>query len=265
VLPGIAQRRVRWCVSVRRLLLAVVLLGLALTRAVPSSTLVAAPVKLFHAAGTSTNWSGYAVRGATFTHVRASWIEPTVTCPSGQVAASAFWVGIDGYTAASTTLQQIGTDADCNGLHEPAYYPWFEIVPASSEPLPVRDRVRPGDKLSAAVTGTGTTYTLALKDLTAGWNFTTQQNAPQALDSSAEWVAEAPSTCNRFSCRTLPLADFGKVSFTNAAATADARTQSISGFTDDSIVMVTQNGATEARPSALLAGGTAFGVSWSRA
>ena len=39
--------------------------------------------------------------------------------------------------------------------------------------------------------------------------------------SSAEWIAEAPSTCSQglSSCTPLPLADFGTVQFTSASAT----------------------------------------------
>jgi hypothetical protein len=38
-------------------------------------------------------------------------------------------------------------------------------------------------------------------------------------DTSAEWIAEAPSDCaNANSCRTLPLADFGSTSFNAAKA-----------------------------------------------
>ena len=59
---------------------------------------------------TSTNWSGYAVAGGTYTTVTASWVQPAVTC-SG-TAYSSFWVGIDGDT--SNTVEQTGTEADCS-------------------------------------------------------------------------------------------------------------------------------------------------------
>src|SRR4051794_32080572 len=60
---------------------------------------------------TSSNWSGYAVTGGTYTSVSASWTEPSVSC-SG-TAYSSFWVGLDGDT--SSTVEQTGTDADCSG------------------------------------------------------------------------------------------------------------------------------------------------------
>jgi hypothetical protein len=46
--------------------------------------------------------------------------------------------------------------------------------------------------------------------------------------SSAEWIAEAPSASTRFGTQVLPLADFGKVTFSSATATADGHTGSIS-------------------------------------
>ena len=47
--------------------------------------------------------------------------------------------------------------------------------------------------------------------------------------SSAEWIAEAPSAESQDSSyQVLPLADFGKVTFTNASATSDGHTGTIS-------------------------------------
>src|SRR5262249_48179989 len=78
---------------------------------------------------TSTNWSGYAVTASSgaVSDVKASWVVPAVqgNCPSTNQYAS-FWVGIDGYS--SNTVEQIGTDSDCqNG--QPVYYVWYEFYP----------------------------------------------------------------------------------------------------------------------------------------
>jgi Peptidase A4 family len=67
----------------------------------------------------STNWSGYAVTGASFTHAAGSWIVPTVNCSKTPNTFAAFWVGIDGWT--SSTVEQTGTDSDCSGS-SPSYY-----------------------------------------------------------------------------------------------------------------------------------------------
>src|SRR5689334_9151091 len=73
---------------------------------------------------TSTNWSGYSVTGAngSVNDVKGTWTVPSVVnCTSANQYAS-FWIGIDGYE--SNTVEQIGTDSDCqNG--SPTYYAWF--------------------------------------------------------------------------------------------------------------------------------------------
>jgi hypothetical protein len=93
---------------------------------------------------------------------------------------------------------------------------------------------------------------------------------------SAEWIVEAPSGCSADnSCRTLPLADFGTVSFSGArATTAKGRRASISrGPWGTSRITLAPAGrayvangvAGEAKPSALSAGGSSFEVAYSRA
>src|SRR5664280_96767 len=64
---------------------------------------------------TSENWSGYLVTGATgsVTDIKGSWIVPAVTCSSSGKAYSHFWVGIDGGSSDSSTVEQIGTGSDC--------------------------------------------------------------------------------------------------------------------------------------------------------
>jgi hypothetical protein len=214
--------------SVRRRLLLVLVLGTLVVPAVSTSPMSNVPIlnaRIAPATGTSANWAGYAAWGVSFTDVRASWKQPSVQCVSSAPQASSFWVGLDGYLPTSTSVEQIGTDSDCNKLNRRHYYGWYEVVPAPSVPLPAQDAVHAGDTMSAEVRVVGAVYTLALKDWTAGWHFSTRQTSTAAQDSSAEWVAEAPSTCSPFSCRVMPLADFGTVTFTNAAATATATTQ----------------------------------------
>ncbi len=256
-------------VSVRRLLLVLLVLGTPVVPAVTTPPVAYTPIlnaRIVHATGTSANWAGYAASGVTFTDVRASWTQPSVKCLSSAPQASSFWVGLDGFAPTSTSVEQIGTDSDCNGLHRPQYYSWYEVVPAPSVPLPAKDAVHAGDTMSANVSGVGTVYTLELRDWTAGWHFSTQQTSTAGQHSSAEWVAEAPSTCSRFFCRVMPLADFGTVTFTNAAATATTTMQpsTISAFSHDQIVMVTGSGLPKARPSTLTNKGTKFTVGWVR-
>ena len=118
-------------------------------------------------------------------------MEPTGTCTSRRSAQySSFWVGLDGFN--SNSVEQTGTDVDCNG-RTPVYYGWYEMYPAN--PVNYTNTVRPGDHFSASVTFTGTeTYTLVLTDSTQGWTHTTVKNQTGLTRSSAEVITEAPSS-----------------------------------------------------------------------
>jgi len=266
---------------VKRFLVLAVLLGLVAASAAAGGS--ASPVD--HAPrikgstnSTSTNWSGYAVTGATFTDVKGSWIQPAANCSSStavptngkgtgnghgnghggggggksQSTYSSFWVGLDGYS--SNTVEQTGTDADCSGT-TPVYYGWYEFYPAF--PVNFSNPVLPGDVINAEVSVSGGTVTITLQDVTQKWTQQkTQANAGYAL-SSAEWIAEAPS-----SGQVLPLADFGTVTFSGAGATGDGKTGSITAFTSDPLTMVTSSGQTKAAPGGLNNRGDSFSVTW---
>jgi hypothetical protein len=78
----------------------------------------------------SSNWSGYAVLGSSFTSARGSWVVPIAVCTgaSGDEYAAS-WVGLDGYS--SNSVEQTGTDFDCDGT-TPSYYAWYEFYPNPS-------------------------------------------------------------------------------------------------------------------------------------
>src|SRR5437016_6302582 len=206
----------------------------------------------------STNWSGYADYNHSFTEVRGSWTQPTVSCPSTGRSYAAFWVGLDGYT--SNSVEQIGTDSDCAGQNRSVYYAWYEMYPAASVTLSSTTYpVRAGDSMAARVSVSGTTFTLVLKNTTRRWTFTTTQTSTSAQDASAEWVAEAPSSCF-VTCSVLPLANFGTMHFTGAFV--NHRSGTIGSYTHDKVIMVTNTGTTKALPSALTGYGTSFGDTW---
>ena len=197
---------------------------------------------------TSTNWSGYAVTGGRYTTVSASWTVPAVSCSA--TAYSSFWVGIDGDT--SNTVEQTGTDSDCNGS-TPTYYAWYEMYPKF--PVNYSDTVHAGDKFTASVTTNGSgTFTLTISDTTRGWSHTTNANLKKAKLASAEVIAEAPSG----SGGVLPLANFGTVSFTGATVNGAALTSSTPGI--DAITMTTSSGTVKAQPSSISNG--SFSVTW---
>jgi Peptidase A4 family len=225
----------------------------------------APPVRLLSPIGRGTarslNWSGYAAYqgGTTFTDVKGSWTQPAATCRSGQKQYASFWVGLDGYN--SSSVEQIGTDSDCNGTNRPVYYAWYELYPAP--PVNLSLAVHPGDVMAAEVSVSGSTFTLSLVNQTTGASFSTTQSVAGAALSSAEWVAEAPSRCAA-TCSVLPLANFGTVSFSGSYATGNGHTGSIGdgAWSNDQIVMVTNSLVTKAQPSALSPDGTAFSVAW---
>jgi hypothetical protein len=195
------------------------------------------------------NWSGYAATGAAgaFTSVSSSWAQPAVTCDGAATFAS-FWVGLDGVN--TQDLEQTGTEADCSG-GTAEYEGWYEIFPAA--PVFFDSPVEPGDEMTATVTSDGSgSFTLTLRDTARDWTQTTSQTVQGAPLSSAEVIAEAPS-----SQTVLPLADFAAVNFTGA----DVNGQAIGDDNPTALTMVSSGGTTEATPSAL-AGGDSFTVTW---
>ena len=182
----------------------------------------------------SSNWSGYVAAApdgvsATFSDVTASWAQPKVTCSAGRADSAAFWVGLGGDSDASQSLEQLGTEADCNGsATTPSYSAWWEIVPAASVRIPLQ--IHPGDRVTAAVLVKGETVTMSLTDLTRKTRFSKIVTPTQPVDvSSAEWIAEAPSECSQSGrCRAVPLTQFGTVTFTNAAAIGNGHPGTIS-------------------------------------
>jgi Peptidase A4 family len=229
--------------------------------------LVMNPIHLLHvdnAAVTSTNWSGYAVADQTFTGVQGAWNEPTGTCTS-QTTAAAFWVGIDGYD--SDSVEQLGSSADCtSGV--PSYYAWYEMYPAASVELSTSTYpVAPGDQMEAEVLVKGTSYKLAMRDIssagTTKWTFVTNQTSTTATDASAEWVSEAPSECLLIACHVLPLTHYSTVTFKSAEASSGGAMSPISSFSDNNaITMETSGGTIESVPSSLTSNGESFTTSW---
>ena len=77
----------------------------------------------------------------------------------------------------------------------------------------------PGDLITTSVNIVAAdTVLVQLKNRTRKTSFTKKLTFSNPDLSSAEWIAEAPSLCNSFSCRTVPLSDFGSVQFTRIAA-----------------------------------------------
>jgi hypothetical protein len=231
------------------------------------------------ATAVSSNWSGYAVTGTTFASVSGSWVQPAASCGATTgVTASAFWVGLGGDSSSSSALEQTGTEADCLAGGGVRYSAWYELVPAAS--VKVALAVDAGDRMSGSVRVSGTAVTIEVRNLTTGAAFAKTLERPSPDVSSAEWIAEAPSTAAPGRTAVLPLTDFGAVAFSGAAATAsDGHTGAISdrAWTATGIVLRSSGrggpapfgpfasneaALSEAVPSGLRARGTAFTVTW---
>jgi hypothetical protein len=222
----------------------------------------------FDGTSTSTNWSGYAVTGSSFTSAKGSWTVPTATCTgvSGDQYAS-FWVGIDGYS--SSTVEQTGTDSDCVGTRA-NYYAWYEFYPHPSIDISSLT-IKPGDRMSASVTYSGSEFTITITDETSGKSYTKSSTVRSAKRSSAEWIAEAP--CCTSGGGILPLSDFGTVLFgedtSGVSGTNYATDSSISGQISafgsavEEINKVGSSSSPQASNcSALSTDGTSFSCTW---
>jgi hypothetical protein len=206
----------------------------------------------------STNWSGYADTGSSFSQVAGSWTEPSASCSSRTTSLAAFWVGIDGYS--SDSVEQDGTIIEC--YERAAYqYTWWEMYPTNDIQV-VGSTLAAGDSITASVVRSGTSYTLAVTDSTDPANsFSTTQTCSDCANSSAEWIAEAPSG----SSGVYPLAHFSTWTDSGSTVTEGSTSGVISSFTDDEITMIDNSGAVKAQPGALNGAGNGFAVTWERA
>jgi peptidase A4-like protein len=196
---------------------------------------------------TSTNWAGYAAHSTTYTSVTATWREPGASCGSS-ASYAAFWTGLDGYASAS--VEQTGTLVECSGgsAHQLA---WYEMYPAN--PVYFSNTPGAGDSMTATVSATSAgAFTLTLSDSTQGWSHTIHQTNSSLARSSAEVIAEAPSS----STGVLPLANYGTVSFTGARV--NSGTLGASNPTEINMV----SGSTTKTSCSAITGGTAFSCTW---
>jgi Peptidase A4 family len=205
----------------------------------------------------STNWSGYANTSESFTSVGGSWSEPTVSCSGFSEQLAAFWVGIDGFS--SSSVEQDGTLAECY-FGSVYHYSWWEMYPTNDIQV-VGQSVSPGDHITASVVRSGSSYTLKVTDSTHTANsFSTTQSCSSCANSSAEWIAEAPSS----STGVLPLADFH--TWTESGATVGTTSGSgvISTYPNDNITMIDSLSRDKATTGPLNSSGNGFTVTWVR-
>jgi Peptidase A4 family len=207
----------------------------------------------------SFNWSGYADTSATnqtFTKVSGAWTTPSVTC-SAEDQITSDWVGLDGFS--SGTVEQLGTISWCF-QGKPTYFTWYEMFPAGT--VEVGTALKPGDKIAASVTRTGTSYVLKLTDsTTAGNNISVTKTCALAtcLDTSAEWISERPS----FSIGIVPQAHYNAFKLTSGSVTASGKTTTIgAGPGVNAITMIDATQTYHLNTVSGLTGGNAFSTTW---
>jgi hypothetical protein len=218
----------------------------------------------------NTIWTGYAVTGSEFTYVQGSWIVHSVDCTKTPNTDSSEWVGIDGWS--SNTVEQTGTDADCNGT-TPFYYVWYEFYPLNT--VVIRDvSIAAGDKFSAWVSyDSDEKYTVSITNETTNQTFSKEVKFNGADGSgapprnSAEWIEEMDGNelsdfdVDPFGERFTAISD-GANSATDSSTTGviadfgDAVQESISTRNGE------RGGKETSIPSALASDGASFKVTW---
>jgi hypothetical protein len=203
-------------------------------RSPQSSPVVVAP--LIHCAGSasevggtsvhrSSTWAGYvaALPPGTFGCVEGSWIEPTVTCGTGD-AALQIWVGVGGYSSHDTgiaddghPLEKTGTGVDCaNGIAD--HYAWHQRDPREPKDLPFPATttrtgdmvVIAGDRIWAQVRFTAGSVLMTVADLTSGDIRAIAQADSGLHRSSGDWIVEGEDG--------LPVPAFASIEFTAGSA-----------------------------------------------
>ena len=178
----------------------------------------------------SLNWAGYAVsRGTTtFRFVSAQFTVPTVDCTGVTASGGAWsghWIGLDGFRATSSTVEQVGVIAGCIDSSTPVYQAFWEMFPNAAN-TPTSIHISPGDAISMSVYFNTSTrkFTLTFSDVTSHQSFTRTRACPAGATcrhNSAEAISEAPSDNTG---AILPLANFGTERFANVSITNTAGT-----------------------------------------
>lgn len=180
----------------------------------------------------SNNWAGYAATDDTYTSVSGTWVVPESVRTSKAISADAAWVGIGGIS--ENDLIQAGTQAIIrNGRTE--YMAWYELLPDTQTIVPLP--IRAGDTVSVSIFEVTPGYwQIMLTNLTTSQSYQTTV-AYDSSRSSAEWIVERPLAVTNDATGYLPLSNFGDVTFTDATATADGRTVSITDANAEPLIM----------------------------
>jgi hypothetical protein len=185
-------------------------------------------------AATSSNWSGYELRGINRTYdvVEGEWYVPQVSSELGVHAYSAYWVGLDG--DGTSDLVQAGTEQEYFNFlffSFSNYYAWSELLPNQpSESVISGIPVSPGQQVftevwignaNGSLNASGGYGLFYVHNLSTGeaTEFETCLCGTVFLGREAEWIMERPLVNN-----ALPaLADY------IAAVTTSAYAETVAG------------------------------------
>jgi len=214
----------------------------------------------------SRNWDGYvtytAAQGADFNEVKATWVQPTVTCETAG-AWTVFWVGLDGWF--NNTVEQGGSEAYCNTTGgTPAYNLWWEMFPTNA--IQTTLAINPGDKITADVryVKSTSTFVIRVSDETSEQSFTTDQLCAVGLVCQRSSTDVITEDVGNFSGGYYPLANYGTMRYTDAQVRnkSDVR-GSISGkHWFNGAVTESSGGTNYASVSPLSHEGTSFSTTW---
>jgi hypothetical protein len=216
----------------------------------------------------SRNWDGYIdlIRGPrkAFQSVGSTFRVPTVNVltttdgPAGNMASQ--WVGLDGTTANSPTVEQTGVaewlDSNFGVSH---YVAWWEMLPA---PAVTVGNVSPGDLIRANVHAYGPSvpagFVLTLTDQTQHRSSVraVKFNTLTPPRDSSEVITELPSS----SGGAMDLTDYGNVLYSNSSTSTSSTPHSLASngaYTAHKVILVDSGSNTMAAVSNL-SHGTAF-------
>ena len=195
----------------------------------------------------SANHAGYGVVADQVRRVSAEWTQPAVSC-KGAASYSDFRISF----ARAVHPISVGTSAECHD-GTATYFAWI-----GTARHPIDDEVRPGDVLRASLSTTRSGVNFSIENDTRGWGVGGGSGGsggpPTMTRATIGAFARSDST------GILPLADFGRVRFTDALVNG----QPLDGQDPRRFTMQGSDGVVKA-VTTRLAGDGSFGVSWRHA
>jgi len=203
-------------------------------------------------AGTSSNWSGYASAGTSFTAINGSWVVPPQTASAVGLAGDAAWIGIGGIT--SSDLIQIGVQT-FNNNGQIKHEAFYETLPQTAQTVTMT--INTGDSVSASLNEQLiNTWYLSIRDNTNGQHFETTLSY-NSTNSSAEWIEEMPSNSNS---TFIPLDNFGVKQFSGGSVLKSGGSYTIDQLGARLITMTNGNNQPLVAVSSLASDGESFSV-----